>query len=156
MLETAVTLMKSNLAAVGVTLDAKPLAWTTQWDLGKSADKSKRQDIFLYYWWPEYADPYSWFVNLYRSADPPVWNFSYWNDPAMDKVIDGLQALTATDRAKAEQQYVDLQKTVSDQALSPVLGVVVYQRALSSSVQGYVDNPAYTGVVFVHDLTVQS
>lgn len=156
MLETVVTLMKSNLAAVGVTLDAKPLAWTTQWDIGKSSDVSKRQDIFLFYWWPEYADPYSWFVNLYRSADPVVWNLSYWNDPAMDEVIDGLQALTATDRAKADQQYVDLQKTVSDQAISPPLGVVVYQRALSSSVEGYVDNPAYTGVVFVHDLTVRS
>jgi len=156
MLETVVTLLKSDLAAVGVTLDAKPLAWTTQWDLGKSTDVGKRQDIFLYYWWPEYADPYSWFVNLYRSAKPPVFNLSYWSDPAMDKVIDGLQALTATDRDAAEQEYVKLQKTVSDQAISPYLGVVVYQRALSSSVGGYVDNPAYTGVVFVHDLEPQS
>ena len=152
-LDTIVTLMKSNLAKVGVTLDAKALAWETQWAIGKSADPSKRQDIFLFYWYPDYADPFSWFVNLYRSADPVVFNLSYWVDPQVDHTIDGIQALTATDRSRAQQQYVDLQRTISEQAVSPVLGVDNFQRAFSSTVSGYVDNPSYSNVVFVHDLT---
>jgi peptide/nickel transport system substrate-binding protein len=37
-----------------------------------------------------------------------------------------------------------------------VLGVDNFQRAFSSSVGGYVDNPSYSNVVFVHDLTPTS
>jgi peptide/nickel transport system substrate-binding protein len=152
-LDTIVTLMKSNLAAVGVNLEAKALSWPTQWSIGKSADPSKRQDVFLFYWYPDYADPYSWFINLFHSASPPYFNMSYWDNPQADQMIDRLQALTATSRAKAQQQYVALQQLISQDAVSPMLGVVNSQRALASSVHGYVDNPAYNAVVFVHDLT---
>lgn len=152
-LETIVTLMKSNLSAVGITLNAKSLAWETQWNMGKSQDKSQRQDIFLFYWYPDYADPFSWFANLYRATEPVQFNLSYVDDPELNATIDGLQALTATDPTKATQQYVDLQKHISDEAWSPVLGVQNFQRAYASSVSGYVDNPSYSNVVFVHDLT---
>ncbi|MFZ4486070.1 MAG: ABC transporter substrate-binding protein [Candidatus Nanopelagicales bacterium] len=150
---TIVTLMKANLAAVGIDLQAKALAWETQWDLAKSEDEAKRQDIFVFYWYPDYADPYSWFINLYHSANPPFFNLSYWDDPQVDATIDGLQSVTATDREKAQEQYVDLQATISDLAISPVLGVTNYQRAFASSMTGYVDNPSYSNVVFIHDLT---
>lgn len=109
-LETIVTLMKSNLSAVGITLQAKALAWPTQWSIGKSADL-KRQDIFLFYWYPDYADPYSWFVNLYHSAKPPYFNLAYWQNPEADTLIDKLQQLTATDRQEAEKQYITLQRS---------------------------------------------
>jgi len=152
-LDTIVTLLKSNLADVGITLDAKALAWGTQWSIGKSSDPAKRQDIFLFYWYPDYADPYSWFINLYHSGNPPVFNLSYWDDPSVDKTINGLQAQTANDPTAADTSYKQLQQTISDQAISPVLGVLNYQRAYSTSVTGYVDNPSYSNVVFVYDLT---
>ncbi|KRF24998.1 ABC transporter substrate-binding protein [Phycicoccus sp. Soil803] len=155
-LATTVSLIKSDLAKVGITLRARGLAWETQWALGKSADRAKRQDIFLFYWYPDYADPFSWFVNLYRSAPAVSFNLAYWKDPAADAAIDRLQALTATDRDKVQEEYLRLQKTLLDQAVSPVLGVETYHRAYSSSVGGYVDNPSYANVVFVHDLVPQS
>jgi len=155
-LETIVTLMKSNLAEVGITLDAKALEWETQWALGKSEDPSKRQDIFVFYWYPDYADPISWFVNLYRSSDEVYFNLSYYDNPEVDDLIDGVPALTATDREAAQQQYVDLQRIISDDAVSPVLGVTNFQRVFASSFDGYVDNPSYNNVVFVHDLTPTS
>lgn len=155
-LATAVALVKSDLAKVGVTLQAKGLAWETQWALGKSADPAKRQDIFLFYWYPDYADPFTWFANLYRSAPKVSFNLAYWRDPAADASIDRLQALTATDRAKAQHEYERLQQTLLDQAVSPVLAVESYQRAYADSVGGYVDNPSYANVVFVHDLVPRS
>ena len=155
-LETIVSLVKANLASIGVTMTAKSLAWETQWALGKSTDAAKRQDIFLFYWYPDYADPFSWFTNLYHSADPVSFNLSYWKDPSVDSTIDGLQALTATNRSAAQDQYVNLQKTIVSQAISPVLGVENNERAYASSVVGYVDNPSYANVVFFHDLTPKS
>lgn len=152
-LDTVVTLMKSNLAKVGITLETKALSWDTQWSIGKSKDVAKRQDIFLFYWYPDYADPISWFINLYRSATPPYFNLSYWKNSKVDAIIDGIQAVTATDHAKAEQQYIELQKTIIAEAVSPILAVDSYQRAYASSVGGYQDNPSYANVVFAYDLT---
>jgi len=151
-LETVVTLLKSNLAQVGIDLKARALSWETQWAVGKSEDPGQRQDIFLFYWYPDYADPISWFINLYRSANPVAFNLSYLNDPAIDQRIDQLSKLTATDRHAAEVAYVDLQRFVADKAVSPVLGVLNNQRAYLAGVHGYVDNPAYSNVVFFHEL----
>ncbi|MEW9534272.1 ABC transporter substrate-binding protein [Microbispora sp. NPDC049125] len=151
--EVLVTLLTSALDKLNVKLSAKPLQWNTQWDQGKSKDPAKRQDIFVMYWYPDYADAYSWFVNVFRSADPVSFNLSYLKDPAIDKEIDGLPALTATDKTAAESAYADLQnKIIGERAAVAVPYVQNYQRAFSKTVQGYVDNPAYPNVVFVYDL----
>ncbi|MFE3452842.1 ABC transporter substrate-binding protein [Nonomuraea sp. NPDC059194] len=144
-----VTLLSTELKKLNVSLRAKPMQWNPQWDLGKK----KGQDIFVMYWFPDYADPYSWFVNVFRSADPVSFNLSYLKDEAVDKAIDALPELTATDRAAAEQSYADLQKKIiEEKAAVAVPYVQTYQRALSADVQGYVDNPAYPNVVSFYDL----
>ncbi|GAA5075978.1 peptide/nickel transport system substrate-binding protein [Thermocatellispora tengchongensis] len=147
------TTLASTLKGMNVTLNAKPLQWNTQWDQGKSADPAKRQDIFVMYWYPDYADAYSWFVNVFRSSDTPSFNLSYLKDAKVDAAIDALPEQTATDRAAAEKSYADLQTMLIDQhAAVAVLFTQNYQRAFAKGVQGYVDNPAYPNVVFVHDL----
>ncbi|MEU7001242.1 ABC transporter substrate-binding protein [Nonomuraea sp. NPDC046570] len=144
-----VTILSSALKKLNVTLQAKPLQWNAQWDQGKA----KKQDIFVMYWYPDYADAYSWFLNVFRSSEKPEFNLSYLNNPEIDKAIDALPELTATDRDKAEQSYADLQKKIlQDEAAAAVPYVQTYQRALSAKVEGYVDNPAYPNVVFFYDL----
>jgi peptide/nickel transport system substrate-binding protein len=147
------TLLKSNLAEIGIDVKVQPLEWQTQWDKAKSTDPSKRQDIFVMYWWPDYADPFSWFVNLFKSADPPFFNVSYLKDPAIDKQIEELPALTATDRDAAQRSYEAIQTRLLEEAVAVPLYVVNYQRVFQKSFTGYVDNPAYANVVFVYDLT---
>jgi peptide/nickel transport system substrate-binding protein len=148
------TLLGSALDELGVKLNATPLQWNAQWEQGKSADASKRQDIFVMYWYPDYADPYSWFLNVFRSAEPPSFNLTYLKDPAIDAAIDSLPQLTASDRPAAEKAYQGLQRQlIEEKAVVAPLYVQQYQRALSGQVRGYVDNPAYPNVVFAHDLT---
>ncbi|RCG29853.1 ABC transporter substrate-binding protein [Sphaerisporangium album] len=147
------TLLGSALDKLNVRLEAKPLQWNTQWDQGKSADPSRRQDIFVMYWYPDYADAYSWFFNVFRSSEQPAFNLSYLKDDQVDREIDALPALTATDRAAAEKAYAGLQARIIDEhAAVAVLFTQNYQRAYAKSVQGYADNPAYPNVVFVYDL----
>jgi peptide/nickel transport system substrate-binding protein len=144
-----VTLLSSALKELNVSLEAKPMAWNAQWDQGKK----QGQDIFVMYWYPDYADAYSWFLNVFRSADKPQFNLSYLKNAEIDKEIDALPQLTATDRFAAEQSYATLQKQIiQDQAAVAVPYVQTYQRALTADVQGYVDNPAYPNVVFFYDL----
>lgn len=146
-----VTLLGSALAEVGGKLDASPMQWNAQW---KQAKTGTRQDIFVMYWYPDYADAYSWFANLFHSSEPPYFNLTYLNDAKVDQQIDELPILTATDPDRAAQTYADLQdELVTEMAAVEPLYVQNYQRAYVDSVHGYIDNPAYPNVVFVHDLT---
>jgi peptide/nickel transport system substrate-binding protein len=146
-----VTLLGSALDELGGKLKATPMQWNAQW---KQATAGERQDIFVMYWYPDYADAYSWFVNIFRSSEEPYFNLSYLDDPAVDDMIDQLPSLTASDTAKADETYARLQREIlTEQAAATPLFVQNYQRAYADSVKGYVDNPAYPNVVFVHDLT---
>jgi peptide/nickel transport system substrate-binding protein len=148
------TLLGSALDHLGAKLEATPLQWNAQWDRGKARDPARRQDIFVMYWWPDYADAFSWFTNIFHSADPPYFNLTYLTDAAVDTQIDALPRLTATDRVRADSSYVDLQRQlVRTRAVVAPLFVQEYQRAYGAGVRGYTDNPAYPNVVFVHDVT---
>jgi peptide/nickel transport system substrate-binding protein len=148
----AASILKSDLAPLNIKLDVRPMQWTSQWDKAKSTDPSKHQDIFVMYWYPDYADPYSWFTNLFHSASPPYFNLSYYDNHAFDKKVDGLQELTAVDRGKADATYKQLQGTLMNDAVSPVLYVQKSLRAYRDDFSGYVDNPAYSNVVFAYTL----
>ncbi|HKI91245.1 MAG TPA: ABC transporter substrate-binding protein, partial [Gaiellaceae bacterium] len=150
------TIIKADLAALNIKVQVQALEWTTQWDKAKSKNPAQRQDIFVMYWWPDYADPFSWFINLFHSADPPYFNMSYLKDKAVDTSIDKLEALTATRRSAAVADYKQLQHRLISQAVAIPLYVQKYERVFSNSVGGYVDNPAYPNVVFVYDLRPKS
>jgi peptide/nickel transport system substrate-binding protein len=146
------TLIKSNLAALNIGVTSQPLAWPTQWDKAKSSNLAKRQDLLVFYWWPDYADPYSWFINLVHTEKQPYFNLSYYSNPKVDKMIDQAPSLTATDRPKAQALYESLQKQLMDDAPSVPLYDQAYQRTMLKSVGGFEENPAYPNVVFAYDL----
>jgi peptide/nickel transport system substrate-binding protein len=152
-LSLVTTSLKSNLAKLNITLDVQAVQWQAQWDKAKSSDVAKRQDVFLMYWWPDYADPFSWFISLFHSEKTPNFNLAYYSSKTLDAQIDGIQALTATNRDQAAAQYVTMQQQLIDDAVVVVPYVQNYQRVLQASVGGFVDNPAYAQVVFVYDLT---
>jgi peptide/nickel transport system substrate-binding protein len=152
-LSLVTTSLKSNLAKLNITLDVQAVQWQAQWDKAKSSDVAKRQDVFLMYWWPDYADPFSWFISLFHSEEAPNFNLAYYSSTTLDAGIDGIQALTATNRDQAAAQYVAMQQQLIDDAVVVVPYVQNYQRVLQASVGGFVDNPAYAQVVFVYDLT---
>lgn len=150
--QVVVTLLKSSLASLGVQLNAQPLAWATQWGKATSSNTAQRQDIFLEDWWPDYADPYSWFTNLLQTQDPPDFNLSYFSDPALDTMISEVEPLVATNPAAASQLYRSMQVLELEQAPLAVVYDTNYQYALASGVSGFQVNPAYPNVVFAYDL----
>jgi peptide/nickel transport system substrate-binding protein len=146
-------ILKSNLAQLNIDLKVTPLQWTAQWNKAKSSDTAGRQDIFVMYWYPDYADAYSWFANLFRSSDKPYFNLSYAKDAKLDQQIDALQQEASKGQQQADVAYKAAQKTVMDDALTMVFFNNTYQRPFRSSLTGYTDNPAYANVVFAYDVT---
>jgi peptide/nickel transport system substrate-binding protein len=144
--------LKSNLAQLNIDVKVTPLQWTAQWSKAKSSDTAGRQDIFVMYWYPDYADAFSWFANLFRSSDKPYFNLSYAKDANLDKQVDGLQQEAAKGQAQADVAYKAAQKTVLDDALTLTFFNNTYQRPFRSSLTNYADNPAYANVVFAYDV----
>jgi peptide/nickel transport system substrate-binding protein len=151
--ELVASLMKSDLKKLNIDLSVRGLAWPSQWAQGKSSDPSKRQDIFLFYWWPDYADPYSWFINLFHTQSKPYFNLSYYSNPTLDKEMNEAEVKAASDRQAAVGIYQQMQQTLSQDVPALSIYTQVYQRAMQSSVQGFQENPAYPNVIFVYDLT---
>jgi peptide/nickel transport system substrate-binding protein len=145
-------ILKSNLASLNIDLRVTPLQWTAQWNKGKSSDPSQRQDIFVMYWFPDYADAFSWFTQLFRSSDKPYFNLSYAKDAALDRQIDALQEQAAQGQGAADAAYKAAQKTALEGSLVMPFFVTTYQRAFRSSLTKYTDNPAYANVVFAYDV----
>ncbi|MFC4122728.1 ABC transporter substrate-binding protein [Nonomuraea zeae] len=143
------TQLTRTLQPLNVTIEARPMPWNAQWELGKK----RGQDIFVMYWWPDYADGYSWFGNVFHSGNPPVFNLAYLNDQGLDAMLDTVPELTVTDRPAAQRAYEQATRRVLDQRAAAALPWVVnYQRAFVGGIRGYDDNPAYPDVVFVYDL----
>lgn len=148
-----VTLLSSELQSLNVSLNAKPMQWNAQWAQAKANNPDQRQDIFLMYWYPDYASAYSWFINLFHSASPIQFNLSYLDDPVVDREIDAIPQLTATSTVAAQADFEQLQQRLLDtEAVAAPLFTVTYQRVYADGIKGYTDNPAYPDVVFVHDL----
>lgn len=150
------TLIKSTLAPLNLTVDIQSLVWETQWAKAKSADPTKRQDILLFYWWPDYPDPYSWFINLFHTESPPNFNLSYYSNPRLDAMMSQAEEQAAINRDQAIQLYRQMQTTLLNDAPALFIYNQNYQYAMLSSIDGFQVNPAYPNVVFVHDLQQRS
>jgi peptide/nickel transport system substrate-binding protein len=150
--QVVASLLKSSLAKLNVNLSVQSLAWPTQWAKAKSSNTAGHQDIFLEYWWPDYADPYSWFTNLLQTEKQPYFNLSYYSNAGLDKQINQVEPLVATNRSAGNELYRAMQVEVLHQAPLDVLYNMNYLYALRTSVSGFTVNPAYPNVVFAYSL----
>jgi peptide/nickel transport system substrate-binding protein len=150
--QVVATLIKSTLAKLNVNVTVQSLAWATQWARGKSANAAQHQDIFMEYWWPDYADPYSWFVNLLQTEKQPYFNLSYYSNPTLDSQINRVESLVATNRTAGENLYRTMQEEILQQAPIAFLYNDNYQYAMSTGFSGLQVNPAYPNVVFAYNL----
>ncbi|MEW6398482.1 MAG: ABC transporter substrate-binding protein [Bacillota bacterium] len=144
-------LMKASFAELGIGLEIRVMNWEQQWELAKNPDPQKRQDIFLFYWWPDYADPYSFLVNLFHSEPEIVFNLSYYRNPEYDRLIEEGRRVSGIDRQQAIAKYVQAQKILVEDAAALFLYDLEYVRPVAASLKGFVDNPAYPHVVWWYD-----
>ncbi|HUB39726.1 MAG TPA: ABC transporter substrate-binding protein [Streptosporangiaceae bacterium] len=154
--QVVATLLKSSLSKLNVNLSVQGLAWNTQWSKAKSSTASTHQDIFIEYWWPDYADPYSWFVNLLLGEKQPFFNLSYYSNPMLNKQINNVESLVATNPPAGSSLYRTMQVEILKQAPIVFLYNSNYQYAMTNNFSGFQVNPAYPNVIFVYDLHPKS
>ena len=148
-------LYQVNLGKLGIKLELNPMEWDAQWDRAKATKPEDRQDLFIMQWWPDYPDPVSWFTSLVHSEESIDFNLGYISDPEYDALIDEAIEYSATDRDKAEANYFAIQKSIFERAdLIPLYDIAkIY--AVSNSVEGVYENPAYPTCVNYYNVTVK-
>lgn len=148
----ACELWKANLATIGVNLILQPMAWEAQWQLAKS-DPKAAQDILLMYWWPTFVTPYDYLFNLFHSEDSPNFNLGYYKNPKFDALLNEANVLSGTDRDASVPKFIEAQRMLIEDAAAVFMVNKPNTHILRSDVKGYVDNPAYGHVPFVHTLS---
>ena len=147
----ATELYKAELAKIGVTLNIQPMSWEAQWELAKSG-AANAQGLFLMYWWPTYITPYDFLASLYRTEDEPFFNLAYYSNPEFDALIDGANFKLVTDREAALREFSQASDLLTEDAVSLFLFDQDSIHGIRDGIKGYVDNPAYSHVVFLRDL----
>src|SRR5215467_1590627 len=150
--QVVATLLKSSLAKLNINLSTTSLAWPTQWAKAKSANAASHQSLFIEQWWPDYADPYTWFTNLLLTEKQPYYNLSYYSNKTLDSQINRVESVVATSQAAGAQLYRTMQVETLQQAPIDVLYDINYQYAMRNSFTGFKVNPAYANVVFTYNL----
>lgn len=154
--QVVATMIKSSLARLNINVSVRSLAWDTQWAKAKSPRAASHQDIYMEYWWPDYADPYSWFGNLLASEKRPYFNLSYYSNHPLDSQINRVESLVASNPTAGRQLYRTMQVEILRQAPIAFLYNSNYQYAMTNMFTGLQLNPAYPNVVFAYNLRPRS
>lgn len=144
-------LWRAELAKIGVDLQVQGLAWEAQWDMAKTNPEAA-QDIFAFYWWPTYVTPYDFLFSLFHSEDEPFFNLGYYNNPEFDQLIDQANEISGTDIEQAARMFAEAQQMLIDDAAAIFIVDLPNIHVIRDNISGYVDNPAYSHVVFWYDL----
>ncbi|MCL2056060.1 MAG: ABC transporter substrate-binding protein [Oscillospiraceae bacterium] len=147
-------LFASELAKLGVTLEIRGMPWDSQWEAAKTSP-DRAQDIFVMYWWPDYASPFSWLLNLFYTEDDTLFNMSYFSDPRVDDLIDEGNVLSGVDRNAGAAAFIEAQKIIMDAAAVIPMYDQHYVRIYRDNFKGYKDNPSYPSVVFFYETYIE-
>lgn len=146
-------LYKDNLAQIGVTLKLLSMDWNAQIALAKSVNPEDCQDIMLMQWWPDYADPASWFSALLMNAgDSPGYNFCYLDDGVFGSENEEAIKLTVTDKAAAEKIYIQMQEEILDECYIIFAYDMVQNYVVSNAIKGVYENPAYQTCISYYEI----
>jgi peptide/nickel transport system substrate-binding protein len=143
-------LYKSELDKIGVDLEIRAMPWDNQWEAAKG-NPSGAQDVFVMYWWPDFASPYSWLFNLFHSEEEIMFNMSYYGNPAYDALIDEGNIASGIDRDEGERMFIEAQKILMNDAATIPMYDLNAVRIYRNNFKGYRDNPAYPNVVFFYN-----
>jgi len=151
---TYAPLLQAAWADLGVNVTITPMPWAQQWERGKG-DPEGRQDLFLLLYWPTYSDAGSDnLASLWKSAESPYFNLSYWANDEFDALIDQAIAETGVDREAAAATYEEAMNLLVEE--SPGLFFLDTNSVVATSdeLAGYEYNLNYPYTqFFFYDLT---
>ncbi|TIQ35943.1 MAG: ABC transporter substrate-binding protein [Mesorhizobium sp.] len=139
----AIELFQANAAAVGldVELELNQVA-TTYNSNARSPETTGHLNAMVN--WPSYPSPGN-ILEMWKSEEKPVWNFSYYHDEEYDRLVGEGFKLEGADRDAAAKTYIAAQDRLMKNAVAIFYADVNRVVAYSSEIKGMeqANNPAY-------------
>jgi peptide/nickel transport system substrate-binding protein len=146
-------LFKDALSKVNIDMEIRGMTVDSKYDLAKATDPNDRQDITMLYWWPDNVDPQGYMYSQFRTEKEVGFNFGYYSNPEVDRLIDEAIAISGTSIEEATEKYIEAQEIILDEAPAIHLYCENYVRPYRKDLKGYADNPAYPNAVFFYELS---
>lgn len=145
-------LLKDSFAKANIDLELRAMTTDAKYNLSKAQNPNDRQDITLLYWWPDNFDPVGYMDSQFHSEEEVGFNFGYYSNPEVDRLIDEAIALSGISIEEASEKYINAQEIIIEEAPALFLYCENYIRPYRSDIKGYIDNPLYPNVVFFYDV----
>ena len=152
--QAAVEQLQSNLAELGITLEAEGTTWPAQVATVQKLETTS--DLNMIYNFPTFPDPHAILNTSFNSANAGVnggFNWAQYTNPEVDELLN--RAASSSDQAERAELYAEAQRLIG--ADFPVItvslpGAVV---AMSDAVEGYVYNVAHHQTFNYMDISVE-
>lgn len=116
--EQSATLLQNTAKKIGIDIKIESAPW--QVIQSRMQDKEKNYDLVPLWKSTYYVDPNNWVGELYGTRYIGTRNYSYNNDPELDKWIN--EAIEISDQAKRQELYEKAARKVTEDAM----GIFVY------------------------------
>jgi peptide/nickel transport system substrate-binding protein len=111
-------LLQDAYGQLGINVTLTPMPFNQQWDRGKG-DPEGRQDMFLLLWWPANSNAGADnLTSLFKSAETPSFELSYWNNDEYDALLEEAAELTGIDREGAQAKYQEAMELLVEESPS--------------------------------------
>ncbi len=145
-LKNVALLFQSNAKKAGLEVEIVQGDWGVMWDKQKKLETSA--NVYPYRNWPDYATIQPSAMLKTQKDGEVSFNFAYYSDPEVDKMIDEGTSMEAVDKAKSGAAWSSVyQKAIDDGAQVNIADTkrVITHRA---NLEGITTDPAYETVFF--------
>lgn len=146
-------LFKDALKKVNIDMEIRGLTVDSKYSICKAPNPKDRQDLTPLYWWPDNFDPQGYFMGQFHTEKEIGYNFGYFYNKDVDKLIDDAINLSGVSIDEAIKKYTEAQNIIMDECPAIMIYCEDYLRPYLSNLKGYKDNPVYPNVVFFYDLS---
>jgi len=123
-------LVKEAWEELGLKVEMKPIL-ASQWTPLVTGPEDERHDVLCERAYPSFAHGWDMINYQFHTFDPPEYNASYWSTPETDKMLEEAWETEATDPAKAQEMYDQIQTTVLEEC--PVIPLFDPQEVWAAS-----------------------
>lgn len=140
--QRAVEQLQSNLAEIGITLEAEGMTWPAQAATTTAVETTS--DLNMLYSFPAFPDPHAVLNTNFNGALTGVnggYNWSQYSNPAVDELLN--KAAASADQDERAALYGEVQKLVGADNVVITVSLPGSTVALAGNVEGYVYNAAH-------------
>lgn len=144
-------LWQAELAKIGVKLNLEQADFMTRWETAMVSDSPTAPAANTIFWGPDVIGPYTYLVPFNMEVLPD-WNFSRYDNPEYNALIDEANVLAVTDREAANEKFITAQRMLRDDVAAIFIMDKPDLSIVASDLTGYTPNPAYGFMIPWYDV----